>query len=147
MPPPPTNGNRNAWLLDEIMNLVAGATQGVIGTNVFVNELPEPNVNGTPIQDGLYVISLPSPSPDGEIDTETHIIEFWTSSSSTNTAYQLMHTVYDILHRKANYALVNWYVYSSLANGIIKPEGRGLENNALFSLSFTVICRNLNNIS
>lgn len=147
MPPLPPYPNRNTWLADEIGDLVAQSLNLTMGTNIFVGEYPEGGINGIPVQDGLYIIELPGGMANQEIDTETHMFDLWTSSSSTKSAYSLLHRAYDILERKANFALVNWYVYLSYANSTIRPEARGREGNALFSLGFTVICRNLNNIS
>jgi len=147
MPPAPQNANPNAWVADEVANLIAGALQLTMGTNMFVGEYPEAGVNGVPIDDGLYLVELVGPPANQEIDTETHVFDLWSSSNSTNTAYSLLHGAYDILERKANYALVNWYVYLSFTNSTIRDEGRGKEGNKLFSLGFTLICRNLNNIS
>lgn len=147
MPPAPTNANRNAWLLSEVADFLATNLAMTVGTNLFVGELPEPNIDGTPISNGLYLIGMPSPAPDQYVDTETVMIDLWTSSSDTETGFELLHRAYDILQRKANYSLINWYIYFSSANGTIRDEGRGSEGNKLFSLSFTFVCRNLNNIS
>lgn len=147
MPPVPPNPNRNAWLADEIGNLIAQGLGLTMGTNIFIGELPESNINGVPLDDALYLIELPGTQPDQEIDTEYHMFDLWSTSSDTNSAYSLLHRAYDILERKANFALVNWYVYLSYANSTIRDENRGKEGNKLFSLGFTLICRNLNNIS
>ena len=148
MPPVP-NGQSNidAWVADEIGNIIASGLGLVLATNFFVGEYPEAGVDGVTIHDGLYLIELPGPQPDNEIDTETHLFTLYSSSSSTTSAYSLLHRAYDILERRANFQLVNYYVYSSYASGTIKDEGRGKEGNKLFSLNFTLICRNLNNIS
>jgi hypothetical protein len=145
--PPITNGNPDAWIVDELANLVAGSLGLTMGTNCFVGELPEAGVNGVPIADGLYFIELPGPMPNQEIDTEEHLVQIWSTSQSTSTAYSLLRRAYDTVERKANYALVNWYVYLSYANSTIRDEGRGAEGNKLFSLGLALICRNLNNIS
>lgn len=147
MPPVPTNGNPDSWLADEIANLIAQGLGLTLGTNMFVGELPEENIDGTSLTDALYLIELPGGMPNQEIDTETHAFDLWSTSSNTNSAYSLLHRAYGILERKANFALVNWYVYLSYANSTIRDEGRSRENNKLFSLGFTLICRNLNNIS
>jgi hypothetical protein len=150
MPPIQGQPDRNAWLADEVANLLSSNLGLTMGTNMFVGELPEAGINGTPIQDGLYLIELPGPMGTDEdmyLDTETHMFDLWSTSSSTNSAFELLHRAYDILERKANYALVNWYVYISYANSTIRDEGRGTEGNKLFSLGLTLKCRNLNNIS
>lgn len=145
--PPLTNGNPEAWVTDELGDLIATTLGLTMDSTMFVGELPEAGINNTPIADGLYLIELPGPEPDKEIDTETHMFELWSTSQSTKSAYSLLHRAYDTVERKANYALVNWYVYLSYANSTIRDEGRGAEGNKLFSLGLTLICRNLNNIS
>ena len=150
MPPVPPNANRNAWLADEVGNMIAGALGLVVGTNMFIGEYPEAGVNGVPLDDGLYLIELPGAMGKDEdmyLDTETHMFDLWSTSSDTNTAYSLLHRAYDIIERNENYPLVNWYVYISYANSTIRDEGRAKEGNKLFSLGFTVKCRNINNIS
>ena len=150
MPPLPPNPNRNAWLADEVGDLITGACGLTMGSNIFVGELPEAGIDGTTIQDGLYLIELPGVMGRDEdlyLDTETHLLEIWSTSSDSKSAYSLLHRAYDTIERKANYALVNWYIYLSYANSTIRDEGRGKEGNKLFSLGVTVICRNLNNIS
>lgn len=139
--------NPHAWLADEIGNLIAGSLNLTMGQNMFVGELPQASLNNIPDEDALYLIETPGGMPDQEIDTEFHNFDLWSTSSSATSGYSLIHRAYDTIERKANYALVNWYVYLSYANSTIRDEGRGQENNKLFSLGFTVICRNLNNIS
>ena len=150
MPPIIGPHNRNAWVVDEVANLLATALGLTAGVNIFVGEYPEAGVNGEPVADGLYLVGLPGPMGTDEdmyLDTETHMVDIWSSSSNTQSAYELLHRAYDILERKQNYALVNWYVYISYANSTIRDEGRGSEGNKLFSLGETLKCRNLNNIS
>lgn len=152
MPPVPTNGNRDADLMLELANYIDAGIAGVtLGVNFFVNELPEPGLANLPdITDALYMIEMPGPLGQDEdmyLDTETAKFDMWASSSSSTTAKTLLRQVYDILERKGNYALVNWYVYFSYADGTIRPESRGREGNRLYSQSWTIKCRNLNNIS
>lgn len=148
MPPIPNGqANINSWLADEIGNVIASGCNLTVGTNFFVGEYPEEGIDGQPTTNGLYLIEMQGSQPDQEIDTEYHVFSLYSSSSDTTSAYSLLHQAYDILERRANFQLVNWYVYLSYSNSTIRDEGRGREGNKLFSLSFTLICRNLNNIS
>lgn len=150
MPPAPNNPDRNVDVIDEIGDYLASGLGLVMGTNMFIGELPEPGVNQTPDNDALFIVELPGPLGSDEdmyIDTETHLFDLWSSSSDSKSARELLHRAYDILERKGNYALVNWYIYFSYANSTIRDEGRGREGNRLCSIGFTVKCRNLNNIS
>lgn len=147
MPPTPPDGDRTVDLIDELCDYLANGLGMTMGSNFFNGMLPEPGVNGQTAPDGIYIVELPGPAPDMYIDTETHIIDIWASSSDSHEAKTLIRRIYDILERKQNYTLHNWYVYFSYANATIRDEDRGPENNKLFSQSFTLICRNLNNIS
>ena len=143
-------GNRNAWIAGELSDLIASSLGLVQDQSMFIGELPEENVSSVPLADSLYLVELPGvmgKDEDMYLDTETHLFDLWSTSSSTKSAYELLHRAYDIIERKQNYPLTNWYVYFSYANSTIRDEGRSREGNKLFSLGFTVICRNLNNIS
>lgn len=150
MPPLPSNPNRYADVIDELCDFVSSNMQMTMGQNFFNGELPEPGINGQTAPDGVYVVELQGPGGRDEdmyLDTETHLVEFWSSSSDSHQAKVLLRRIYDILERKGNYPLANWYVYFSYANGTIRDESRNAEGSKRFSLGFTLICRNLNNIS
>lgn len=147
MPPAPSNANRNANVIDEVCDYLAAGLGMTVGSDFFVGELPEPGINGEVPTNGLYAVEMPGPEPDMYVDTETHLMQLYSSNSDSKGAYELLHRAYDILERKGNYALVNWYIYFSYANSTIRDEGRGREGNRLYSLGFALICRNLNNIS
>lgn len=147
MPPAPVDGNRDADLMMEIANLIAPSLSMTVGQNVFIGELPEPGISGISDVDAIYLVEMPGPAPDEYIDTETYLMDIWSSSNDSANARDMLRRVYDILQRKGNYALVNWYVYFSSASGTIRDESRGREGTRLCSQSWRFITRNLNNIS
>jgi hypothetical protein len=149
MPPAPTNGNPMADIVDELATFIAATLNMQLGVNVWVGELPETGLGGVPSSaiNSLYFIQMPGPAPDPYIDTETYIIDVWSTGSDSVSAKSLLRSVYDILHRKGNYELNNWYIYFSEASSTIRDESRGREGNKLFALTITLISRNLNNIS
>lgn len=128
-------------VVDEIVDYLAAGLRMTAGTNIFNGELTKDAV------DGLYLIELPGPEPDKYLDTETHIIEIMGRSNDTKEAKVLLRRAYDILQRKGNYQLVNWYIYFSNATGTIRDEDRDAEGGKLFSQTWQFICRNTNNIS
>jgi hypothetical protein len=149
MPPAPTNGNRDADLMLELANYLANGLNMTLGVNVFIGELPEPGINGVPATnvDAIYLVEMPGPEPDEYVDTETYLVDIWSSSSDSTNARALLRRVFDILQRQGNYTLTNWYVYFSSASGTIRDESRGREGTRLCSQSWRLITRNLNNIS
>lgn len=134
-------------LLDEVTDFVASSLGFTAGQNIFVGQLPEPGMNGVAPLSGVYLVELPGPMPDQYLDTETHVFDIWSSSTDSLKAKQSLRQVYDLLHRNLHWTTTNWLVYFSYANSTIKDEGRGREGNKLFSLSVSLICRNLNNLS
>ena len=139
--------NPNVWLIDEVADRICTELGLNMGISFFVGELPEPGIDGQTIQDALYLIEMPGPPPDQYVDTETHLFDLWVSSSDTKSASVLLTKAYNLIHRAANYTLVNWYVYFSHVTTTIHDESRGREGNKKLSVGFTVICRNLNNLS
>lgn len=149
MPPAPTNGNPHADLVLEVATYLAAGLNMTLGQNLFVGRLPEPGLAGVEntSMDALYIKEMPGPAPNEEIDTETYLFDIWTSSPDTANGKALLRSVYDILQRKGNYALTNWYVYISKANSTIRDEPNSREGSSLHSQGWTFICRNLNNLS
>lgn len=148
MPPAPTNGNRNAYILDELADYISAGLGFTIGYNFFIGTLPEPNENGMPNNvPTVFIYNNQSGKTDEYIDTEQWPFSIWAVASDTITAQTLIRQCYDILHRKGNYTLTNWYIYFSAASGIIRDEDKGKENSKLFSCDFVAYARNLNNVS
>jgi hypothetical protein len=137
----------NVWIIDEVADKLCTDLGLTIGYNFFIGELPEPGIDGQTIQDALYIVEMPGPPPDQYLDTETHLFDLWASSSDTKSASVLLVKAYNMLHRAANYTLVNWYVYFSYVSSTIHDDSRGREGNKKLSMGITVICRNLNNLS
>lgn len=150
MPPAPQNGNPEADILLELATFLAADPNNklTLASNLFLNTYPEPGLSGVPDNpEGLFLNLLPGPAPDEYIDTETFMVDIWASAPDTNAAQALLRQVFNILQRKGNYTLQNWYVYFSSASGTIRNESRGTEGNRLMSQTWRLIARNLNNIS
>ena len=139
--------NANTWLIDEVADHLISALGMTSGANFFVGEYPEPGIDGQTVQNALWLIEMPGPAPSAYLDTETHLFDLWVSSSDTESASILLMRAFNVIHRAANFPLANWYVYSSLVTTTIHDESRGQEGDKKLSLGFTVVCRNMNNLS
>lgn len=131
----------------EIAELVGTWGIGVYDTpnpalrTVFVGELPQN------IEEGIFIIAVPSPPPHEYLDTEYPVLDFWARSSHTDRAYTLLEAIYNNFHRRYGYSTLNWKIYFSEALGTIVDVDRDRENGKLLRLSVQFICRNLNNLS
>ena len=126
-------------LVDFLANIPA--FQLTAGTNLFEGELPQGVTNA------VLIIPAPSPAPHEYIDNDNIIIDFWTIYDNTPAGYDMARQIKDQLHRKANYTLNNWYIYSSLAVSDILDVDRTEEGSKQHKISFLFTCRSLANVS
>ena len=91
------------------------------GTNLFTGEIPQAKRNA------VLVLNTQSATPHEYLNTESLVIDIWTAYDNTPAGYDIMKQLYEFLHRKANYSLENWYIYSTLAiSGILDSDRTGL---------------------
>lgn len=111
------------------------------GTNLFAGLLPQE------VSNAVAVIAAPGGAPEEVIDTESQIVDFWCLYDHTDSGYDMAQHIANLLHRKANYSLDNWYIYSSLQSANIIDSDRTPEGSKLFKLSILFTCRKLADIS
>jgi hypothetical protein len=111
------------------------------GTNIFDGLLPENAKNA------IMIMPSPSNSPHEYINTESILIDFWTMYDHTPDGYDMIKQIYSLFHRKENYTLDNWYIYSSLISGNIIDSDRTAEGSKLYKLSVLFTCRPLADVS
>lgn len=128
-------------LEDEVADWLEQRGIGIVNETIFIGEIP------ADVPAGLLLVPLDVIPPHKYIDTEYPVIEFYYRSAHTDEAKGKMREVYNLLHRRGNYPLVNWYVYFSRALGSISDRGRDVQGGKLIRLSVQFMCRNLNNNS
>lgn len=111
------------------------------GTNLFDGQLPQG------VSNAVLIVPAPSGAPHEYIDNESLVIDFWTLYDNTPAGYDMARQIFQQLHRKANYSLNNWYIYSSLAEGGILDVDRTDEGIKQHKISFLFTCRSLADIS
>lgn len=137
----------STMLSREIAQLCHNAGIGVFSTanpndrTIFVGEFPQG------VNEGLYILEVNSPPPHEYVDTEYIVLDFWSRSSKTDRAHNLLELVQSNFHRRYDYNTANWHIYFSKAIGSIVDLDRDAENGKLFRLSVQFISRNLNNVS
>lgn len=125
----------------EIAHLIQDAGIATLNTDLFLGSLPE-NVT-----EGLTIITVPSPAPHKYVDTEDQVFDFKYTSPNDDTARTKLRQIYNLFHRKANYATNNFYIYFSNSLGQIRDNDRNQEGGKMLVLSIQYKYRNLNNVS
>lgn len=124
-------------ILDDIADYIEQNSTGSIGSNIFIGEFPIKQ------SDAVMLVAMPSLEPDQVFDVYEQVIEFWSRSESSITAYRLLQGVQDIIHRRGNYQTANYHVYFSHSLGSINDGGRDAERRKIYSLLMRVIYRPL----
>jgi len=126
-------------LVDFLANIPAlNLTAGV---NLFDGLVPQEVTNA------VMVVPAGGTAPHEYLDTESIIIDFWTVYNLTPAGYDMLKQIFELFHRKENYTLNNWYIYSSLVSGNIIDSDRTVEGAKLHKLSILFTCRPLADIS
>lgn len=108
---------------------------GTVGTDLYVGELPLDKNNC------IALVYSPSPEPDKSIPYYDQTIDIWARFSSYEDGYNMLQTVFDLIHRAENYQMGGWHIYLSYANGLINDNGRDVERRHLFQLTLTFVYR------
>jgi hypothetical protein len=130
-------------LADDLVTYLNAAPEVPLtaGVNLFTGEIPQG------VRNAVLVLNSEGNTPHEYLNTESLVISIWTVYDNTPAGYDMAKQLYEFLHRKANYALENWYIYSSLAvSGIIDSDRTG-ENDKLHKVSFLFTCRLLASVS
>lgn len=128
-------------LITEIASKLEDWGFGTRGTDIFIGNMPET------ISEGLLMIDAPSPEPHKYLDTEDAVIDFRYRSDHTDQAQRKMRELYNLLHRRANWQTLSYYIYFSNALSLPRDADRDLEGGKMLILSVQFKCRNNNNVS
>jgi len=122
-------------LIDDIASYLEDEEIVTVGTDLFVSELP------FDVSDCLALVLAPSPAPNQALAYYTQAIDIRARYANYEEGYNKLKEIFDLLHRKNNYTLGNYYVYISLAASLIQDNGRDIERRHLFQLSLEFIYR------
>lgn len=113
----------------------------VPATNLFEGDLPQD------VHNAVLIVAGAGPAPHEYIANERIILDFWTVYDNTTAGYDMARQIFQLLQRKANYTLANWYIYSTLATSDILDLDRTDEDSKLHKISFLFTCRSLADLS
>lgn len=93
------------------------------------------------VEDVLWLVEAPSPPPSPSLGYYEQNLDVWARFRVTDEARAGLQDISDILHRKVAWETDNFYIYLSVANGIMTDMGEDIEGRKLFTLSFRIIFR------
>lgn len=134
-------------IIRELAQYIQNAGLGIYSTadpslrTIYTGELPQG------VNEGLYIIMVPSPPPHQYITTEYTVVDFWYRSAKTDRAYEQIRNIYNLFHRRSNWDAGAWHVFFSQALGSIMDMDRDAEGGKLLRLSVQFISRDLNSVS
>lgn len=114
---------------------------GTFGTDLFVDELPD-----TPVQ-AVLIRSAEAIPPNQYVDTKKQMVEFWSRSPYSETAYNKLMNIYNVFDRNSNWETDNWHIYFSECLGQPVNIDRDQNSGKMYRLSILLTYRNLNTVS
>lgn len=120
---------------DDVADFLETNDIGTVGTDIFTGQLPADKSNCIALMD------IPSPEPNKSIPYYTQAIDIWGRFTSYDAGYKKLQDIFDLLHRKENYSLENFYVYLSFSRGMINDNGKDAEGRSLFQMSLAFVYR------
>jgi len=128
-------------ILESIAEYLEDNDLGVVGTNIFIGELPDDENNI------VSIVSAPSPDPNKSIPYYTQTVDIWARYSDFDDGYGKLQDIFDTLHREENYEIEGYHVYLSYASGMILDLDRDSERRHLLKVSFGFVYRESSELS
>ena len=122
-------------IVESIAKFLEENSIGIRGTNIFIGEIPLGKTNC------ISLVYTPSPDPNKAIDVYEQVIDFRSRFKRTDTGYNKMIDIFNLLHKGQNYKIDDYHVYFSNALGMIEDNDRDSERRKLFKLSIKFIYR------
>lgn len=128
-------------MLKELAGFIDNQIGMTLGTNFYIGEL------GAEQPDGIVLVTGISEAPDNELDTEYQVIDFYARYNNSESGYNKLKDIYDLLHRKTHYTFDIYGVYLSEALGQIEDMDRDLNQRKIWRLSVRFLYHRLTNVS
>lgn len=125
-------------IIEDIADYLAANGIGTVATDIFIGEIP------LDVNDAIALVYSPSPEPNKSIPYFVQVIDVWGRFTKAEVGYSRLQSIFDLLHRKANYDTGDFHVYLSYAMGMIQDLDRDSSRRKLFQLSISFIFRELN---
>ncbi len=113
---------------EELAQYLEDNTSLVVGTNLMIGEL----LRGV---EGVFLTTSSGSEPDRYLPTFNETIDFWSIYKDSEDGYNILKTLYFLLHRREHYNLTSYHVYYSNALGQIADFDRDAEGRKIWKLT------------
>ena len=113
---------------EELAQYLEDNTSLVVGTNLMIGEL----LRGV---EGVFLTISSGSEPDRYLPTFNETIDFWSIYKDSEDGYNILKTLYFLLHRREHYNLTSYHVYYSNALGQIADFDRDAEGRKIWKLT------------
>lgn len=121
---------------EELAQYLEDNTSLVVGTNLMIGEL----LRGV---EGVFLTTSSGSEPDRYLPTFNETIDFWSIYKDSEDGYNILKTIYFLLHRGEHYNLTSYHVYYSNALGQIGDFDRDAEGRKIWKLTVDFTCLQL----
>ncbi|OQA03765.1 MAG: hypothetical protein BWY69_00245 [Planctomycetes bacterium ADurb.Bin401] len=134
-------------LASEIASYIASRGLGTVGENIFIGELPITQTDNGGVNSGVYIINGASEGQHEYLDTNYDQLDFWSANRLTESSYEALEDIKNILSRAPNYETANYQIYFSHDISGIMDMDRTADGLKLFKMTIRFIYRDKNIIS
>lgn len=129
----------NSDILEEFADMIAAAGFGIVGTNIFIGQLPAET-------NGIYLVRLAG-SLNNYLPMEETVVDVYTQNISSQTAIQTMESLKRTFHRHLETQVGNHKIYTILALSDVEDLGRDADYGKMYKVTFQINHRPLALIS
>ena len=133
-------------LSSEVADLLEDNSIGTVAEDIFIGSLPTQKDDGTSADNGVYLINSIG-EQHKYLDTNYDSIEFWSANINTESAFNKLKDIKDLLSRKANFETTNYYIYFIHDVSGIMDMDRTVDGLKMYKLTLRFIYRDKNLIS
>lgn len=123
----------------ELATYLDSAGFGVLGTDIFVDQVPEG-------QNGMFVTTIGGEF-NNYLPVNESVVDIYVKNTSASDAVTLITNVRDYIHRMHSTTTNNAYIYSILVMSDVEAVDRDLEYAKIYKLTVRILLRNNNLIS
>lgn len=123
--------------IDSLVSYLQTNNIGTPAQNMFIGEFPEDAKNS------IALMLSPSPEPDKSVAVYQQVVDVLArySAGASLAGQEKLLSIFNLLHKRQNYAITDYHVYLSYAAGMIDDLGRTVNDQRLYRLTLVFTYR------
>jgi hypothetical protein len=110
---------------------------GMVGTTLFIDQLP------LEVNDCFALMNSISPEPNKSIPYYVQYVDVWARYASYQTGYDIIQSIFDLLHQKEHYEFGNYHIYLSYSVSMIQNLENDAQKRHIFRLPLGFVYRKI----